>query len=75
MDQSECQLWSVEGHLRRDFSVVAPSTSILYNETAASLLPVLYVDHPAALSLHIDNQAVIGLLKRVRAKWKRLYST
>ncbi|RNA33629.1 hypothetical protein BpHYR1_000144 [Brachionus plicatilis] len=53
----------------------APTEAILFNEAAASLLPVLLTDHPTNLHLDIDNKAVIGLWKRVRAKWAKFYTS
>ncbi|RMZ98717.1 hypothetical protein BpHYR1_027588 [Brachionus plicatilis] len=53
--------------------MVAPTSSIL-NEAAASILPIALSDHPTNLHLFIDNQAVIGLWKRVRAEWERFYT-
>ncbi|RNA26186.1 Retrovirus-related Pol poly from transposon opus [Brachionus plicatilis] len=73
-DASEYQLGAVHGRSGDELSMAAPTTSILYNEAAASILPIALSDHPANLHLFIDNQAVIGLWKRVRAKWERFYT-
>ncbi|RNA03056.1 hypothetical protein BpHYR1_006049, partial [Brachionus plicatilis] len=74
-DASEYQLGAVDDGSGREFSVVAPTDSILFNEAAASLLPFLLDPTPQQRKLFIDNMAVIGLWKRVRAKWARFYTS
>ncbi|RNA39744.1 hypothetical protein BpHYR1_018808 [Brachionus plicatilis] len=54
-DASEYQLGAVDGGSGREFSVVAPTDSILFNEAAASLLPFLLDPTPQHRRIHIDN--------------------
>ncbi len=59
---------------RREIIAPAETSSILYNEAHAAMLPFIRDDNKelenANITLHVDNKAVIGLFKRGRANWR-----